>query len=112
MLEFGIKFCKAFIFSLILLLLLCTHQNHQSELRKIGRFLIKLKDQNRTFSDKLWNSAALLLFDEEERGGGTGFDASTLFYQKPKKKLPLTNRKKAIQNAIFEFPKEIPNSVF
>nr|AFK47521.1 unknown [Lotus japonicus] len=51
LLEFGIKFCKAFIFSLILLLLL--------------------------FSDKLWNSAALLLFDEEERGRGTEFDGNS-----------------------------------
>jgi len=60
-LEFGIKFCMAFIFLLIL--------------------LIKLKDKNKIFSDKLWNFVALLLFDEDG-GGGTGFDASTLFYKK------------------------------
>lgn len=49
----------------------------------------ELKDQNRTFSDKLWNSAALLLFDEE-RGSEAGFDgnseASPFFNQKKEEK--------------------------
>ena len=69
LLEFGIRFCNAFIFSLILLLLLCS-TNSTRQLQSRTSLITKFQRQlyyNSTFSDKLWTSAALLLFDEFRR---------------------------------------------
>ena len=79
LLEFGIRFCNAFIFSLILLLLLCStnstrqYHNRTSLITKFYRQLY----YNPTFSDKLWTSAALLLFDELRRGAAFVATSST-----------------------------------
>lgn len=77
LLEFGIRFCNAFIFSLILLLLLCStnHNTWKPKKKKTNNILSheekgKLETHNHTrtkkptFSDKLWTSAALLRFEE------------------------------------------------
>ena len=88
LLEFGIRFCNAFIFSLILLLLLCQTTPHmKTQKHNIGKInkikttpsqISKKKKASKcksTFSDKLWTSAALLLFDEPR--GGTDLAATS-----------------------------------
>jgi len=76
LLELGIRFCRAFIFSLILLLLLYNKTIKTSEEAENPTKKRIQSHKVSTFSDRLWTSAARLLFEPDRCGAGLAGSSS------------------------------------